>query len=114
MLPRLPVDLSTFSLLRKQGYLYIDKTRFAYDLITQGRRFFLSRPRRFGKSLFVSTLDFSSLSIESLKGFKEELSESLEQAVLGLGLKLPPGSSSPSSTLKRVVRALHAKFGHVA
>lgn len=56
MLPKLPLDLSTFSELRKQNYLYIDKTKYAYDLITGGRRFFLSRPRRFGKTLFVSTL----------------------------------------------------------
>lgn len=56
MLSRLPLDLSTFALLRKSGYLYVDKTEYAYSLITQGRRYFLSRPRRFGKSLFVSTL----------------------------------------------------------
>jgi len=55
-LPRLPLDLSTFCQLRKSGYLYVDKTKYAYDLITGGRRYFLSRPRRFGKSLFVSTL----------------------------------------------------------
>ena len=56
MLTRLPLDLSTFALLRKSGYLYVDKTGYAYNLITSGRRYFLSRPRRFGKSLFVSTL----------------------------------------------------------
>src|SRR5689334_3570376 len=56
MLSKLPVDLSTFSELRKQKYLYVDKTKYAYELITNGRRFFLSRPRRFGKTLFVSTL----------------------------------------------------------
>src|SRR5271170_5873474 len=56
MLLKLPVDISTFSEMRKQNYLYIDKTKYAYDLITGGRRFFLSRPRRFGKTLFVSTL----------------------------------------------------------
>ena len=39
-----------------QKYVYIDKTEYAYKLITGGRRFFLSRPRRFGKSLFISTL----------------------------------------------------------
>lgn len=53
---RLPLDLSTFSILRTSNYLYVDKTRHAYNLITQGRRYFLSRPRRFGKSLFVSML----------------------------------------------------------
>lgn len=56
MLPRLPLDLSTFRELRKSHYLYVDKTKYAYDIITSGRRYFLSRPRRFGKSLFVSTL----------------------------------------------------------
>jgi hypothetical protein len=56
MLPKLPLDLSTFTTLRKSGYLYVDKTEHAYNLITQGRRYFLSRPRRFGKSLFISTL----------------------------------------------------------
>lgn len=55
-LPRLPLDLSTFRTLREKGYLYVDKTQHAYNLITGGRRFFLSRPRRFGKSLLVSTL----------------------------------------------------------
>jgi len=55
-LPRLPLDLSTFREMRKENYLYIDKTEHAYNLITAGRRYFLSRPRRFGKSVFVSTL----------------------------------------------------------
>jgi hypothetical protein len=66
MLLKLPVDISTFSLLRKENYLYIDKTKFAHDLITGGRRFFLSRPRRFGKSLFVSTLEEILLGHRSL------------------------------------------------
>lgn len=57
MLLRLPVDVSDFSVLREAGYLYVDKTKYAYDLITGGRRYFLSRPRRFGKSLMVSTLN---------------------------------------------------------
>src|SRR5271170_5695423 len=55
-LPKLPLDLSTFSILRSDQYLYVDKTKHAYNLIKGGRRYFLSRPRRFGKSLFVSTL----------------------------------------------------------
>src|SRR5271170_2802280 len=55
-LPKLPLDLSTFSILRSDQYLYVDKTKHAYNLIKGGRRYFLSRPRRFGKSLFISTL----------------------------------------------------------
>lgn len=57
LLPKLPLDISTFSELRTSSYVYVDKTRHAYDLLTSGRRYFLARPRRFGKSLFVSTLD---------------------------------------------------------
>lgn len=53
---RLPVDISTFSELRLSDYVYVDKTKYLYDMITGGRRYFLSRPRRFGKSLLVSTL----------------------------------------------------------
>lgn len=55
-LPRLPVDIATFKRLREDNCLYVDKTRHAYNLIRGGYRFFLSRPRRFGKSLLVSML----------------------------------------------------------
>lgn len=53
---KLPLDTSTFSRLREYDYLYVDKTEYIYRMLTQGHRFFLSRPRRFGKSLLVSTL----------------------------------------------------------
>ncbi len=53
---RLPVDISTFSELRHLNCVYVDKTEYMYQMITTGRRYFLSRPRRFGKSLLVSTL----------------------------------------------------------
>ena len=56
ILQQLPLGISTFSTIRNDGYLYVDKTKDIYNLITQGRRYFLSRPRRFGKSLLVSTL----------------------------------------------------------
>jgi hypothetical protein len=53
---RLPVDISTFSELQKLNCVYVDKTEYLYRMITGGRRYFLSRPRRFGKSLLFSTL----------------------------------------------------------
>src|ERR1700722_9703509 len=53
---KLPVDVSNFELMIKGNYLYIDKTKIIYDLISNARLFFLSRPRRFGKSLLISTL----------------------------------------------------------
>ena len=55
-LQRLPLDISTFKRLRDDKCLYVDKTQHAYNLIKNGYRFFLSRPRRFGKSLMVSML----------------------------------------------------------
>lgn len=56
MLQRLPVGIQTFSELREGNYLYVDKTAAIQRLITQGKYFFLSRPRRFGKSLLLSTI----------------------------------------------------------
>src|SRR5581483_5437151 len=53
---RLPVDISTFSKIRNLNCLYVDKTEYIYTMITRGQRYFLSRPRRFGKSLLVSTM----------------------------------------------------------
>jgi hypothetical protein len=52
----LPLGVVDFATIRKPGYLYADKTRLLYNLVTQDTPFFLSRPRRFGKSLLVSTL----------------------------------------------------------
>ncbi len=53
---KLPVGIQTFSKIREEDYLYIDKTREAYELIRKYEYVFLSRPRRFGKSLFLDTL----------------------------------------------------------
>jgi len=51
-----PIGVQSFDKLRKEGYLYVDKTPLIYKLITEGCPYFLSRPRRFGKSLLISTL----------------------------------------------------------
>ncbi len=53
---KLPIGVQTFSKIREGGFYYVDKTGFAMDLIEKGSYYFLSRPRRFGKSLFVDTL----------------------------------------------------------
>ena len=56
-LQKLPIGIQTFSRIRDEDYIYIDKTKEAYELIESGTVFyFLSRPRRFGKSLFLDTL----------------------------------------------------------
>ena len=51
-----PIGIQSFENLRREGYLYVDKTALIYRLITTGKPYFLSRPRRFGKSLLLSTL----------------------------------------------------------
>lgn len=54
---RYPVGLQTFSKIIEEGYIYVDKTAFIKLLLSQGQYIFLSRPRRFGKSLLLSTLE---------------------------------------------------------
>lgn len=52
-----PIGIQTFSEIRENDYVYVDKTALVYQLVTTGKVYFLSRPRRFGKSLLVSTLE---------------------------------------------------------
>ena len=52
-----PIGIQNFEKLRKEGYFYIDKTALIYKMVKTGSYYFLSRPRRFGKSLLVSTLE---------------------------------------------------------
>lgn len=52
-----PIGIQNFEKIRKDGYLYIDKTALIYQLVKTGSYYFLSRPRRFGKSLLLSTLE---------------------------------------------------------
>ena len=53
---KLPIGIQTFSEIRNDNHYYVDKTALALDLINRGKHYFLSRPRRFGKSLFLDTL----------------------------------------------------------
>ena len=51
-----PIGIQSFSVIRQGGYAYVDKTALIYRLVTEGKYYFLSRPRRFGKSLLLSTI----------------------------------------------------------
>ena len=71
-----PIGVQNFEKIRKDGYLYVDKTALIYQLVTTGSYYFLSRPRRFGKSLLISTLEayfqgkkelFKGLAMEQLE-----------------------------------------------
>lgn len=71
-----PIGIQNFEKIRKEGYVYIDKTAMIYQLVKTGSYYFLSRPRRFGKSLLLSTLEayfqgkkelFTGLAMEKLE-----------------------------------------------
>ena len=53
---RLPISIQDFATIRNEGFYYVDKTPLIRQLVSAGRHYFLSRPRRFGKSLLVDTL----------------------------------------------------------
>ena len=56
MRKKLPIGIQNLSHIRREGYYYVDKTQQAIQLVNSGVNYFLSRPRRFGKSLFLDTL----------------------------------------------------------
>lgn len=73
---KLPIGIQSFEIIRESGFLYVDKTAYIDRLVSTGVQYFLSRPRRFGKSLLLSMLRaywegkkelFSGLAIESLR-----------------------------------------------
>ena len=72
-----PIGIQSFESMRRDGYVYVDKTACIHRLVSEGKPYFLIRPRRFGKSLLVSTMRayfkgrrelFEGLDIERLEG----------------------------------------------
>ena len=69
MIMKYPIGIQNFEKIRREGYVYVDKTPWMWKMISEGSYYFLSRPRRFGKSLMVSTLEaFFSGQRELFKG----------------------------------------------
>lgn len=73
---KLPIGIQSFDSIREDNYIYVDKTEYIWNLVWRNKVYFLSRPRRFGKSLFLSTLKayfegrkelFRGLKIEALE-----------------------------------------------
>ena len=76
LIMKFPIGIQQFSELRTGGWVYVDKTALVYRLVDNGKYYFLSRPRRFGKSLLISTLKayfegrkdlFQGLAMEQLE-----------------------------------------------
>ncbi len=100
MLQELPIGVQDFVAMRQDNLLYVDKTARLQELVTNGRRYFLSRPRRFGKSLTLSTLDaMFSGKVELFKGLVAEkwVSEQAKHPAPVLRLDMS-GWDNPSSS----------------
>ena len=136
-----PIGIQNFEKLRRDGYLYIDKTAMLYQMVQKGSYYFLSRPRRFGKSLMLSTLEayfqgkrelFHGLAMESLeKDWVERPvlhmdlnsrqyvnADSLRQEIskhLEIWEKTyssPYGDRTPEERFYHVIRLAHEQTGH--
>jgi hypothetical protein len=136
-----PIGIQSFSDIRERGFVYVDKTAAIYKMASSGKFYFLSRPRRFGKSLLVSTMEayfkgrkelFKGLAIENLEKEWEEYpvlhfdfsgksysqQDSLSD-VLNIQLKQMEGdfevdviSDACDSRLKGIIGAAYKKTGH--
>ena len=125
-----PIGIQTFSEIRNNDFLYIDKTKYIYEITHPGKYVFLSRPRRFGKSLLTSTFDsyfrgckdlFKGLAIEKLekdwteypvlhfdlsdikKGTVEDFEENVNSSLASMEEEfgIAKTSDSPGTRLKR-------------
>ena len=114
---KLPIGIQDFESLRKDGFLYVDKTAYLYRMVNEGRPYFLGRPRRFGKSLFLSTLKayfqgkkelFEGLAIADLE------KEWVKYPVFHLDLNIESYTqfSDLENALDKNLRELEAVWGH--
>lgn len=110
-----PIGIQTFSEIRENGYLYVDKTEYIHKLVSNGKYYFLSRPRRFGKSLTITTLQalfegkrdlFKGLAIDSLEWDWQKH----EVLPLDLNVKFYEDKTSLVSILDRHLREWEEKY----
>ena len=111
-----PIGIQNFESLRNDGYFYIDKTALVYQLVKTGRYYFLSRPRRFGKSLLLSTLEayfqgkkelFDGLAMEKLE------KDWIKYPILHLDLNAEkyPAPEALDQVLESALRGWEALYG---
>lgn len=112
---KLPIGIQDFEDLRTNGYVYVDKTKHIYNLANNGKPYFLSRPRRFGKSLLVSTLEAYFLGkkelFEGLWIYEEESkSENPWQVYPVLKFSLASGEFTEQDGLRKKLKITLDEF----
>lgn len=106
-----PIGIQTFEQLRTDGYVYVDKTDMVYSMAKEGKVYFLSRPRRFGKSLLVSTLESYFLGRKELfKGLKIEALEKEWKAYPVIRIDFSVGNYLKIHTLDEVLDSILGKW----
>ncbi len=135
---KLPIGIQDFREIISNNYIYVDKTKFIYDLVNSGKYYFLSRPRRFGKSLLVSTmyylfkgekelfkglyiydkwnfeeypivrLDISAINTENKKTIEESLKDDLKKIYESYGIEWE--SVITSDVFKNLIIRLYEKY----
>lgn len=117
---KLPIGIQDYESIRRDGYLYVDKTDYIYELVHGGRPYFLSRPRRFGKSLFLSTLRayfegkkelFEGLKIEELERDSNDAWQEYPVFYIDFNKKNFSEDSVLETVLDEHIRAWEAVYG---
>ena len=117
---KLPIGIQDFEKIRNEGFLYVDKTEYIHSLVQNGAPIFLSRPRRFGKSLFLSTLKayfegkkelFGGLRIRELEGETEDAWQKYPVFYIDFNKKNFKEDSALESVLDEHLRAWEELYG---
>ena len=110
---RYPIGVQSFESLRELSYIYIDKTDLIYNLVHSGKCYFLSRPRRFGKSLLLSTIQaYFEGKKELFKGLAIEQLETEWQSHVVLTLSLAKYNSSIEGSLEEILNNQFLTWEH--
>ena len=76
-----PIGVQSFEKLRRENYMLVDKTAMIYDMVHTGSHFFLNRPRRFGKSLLISTLEAYFLGQKDLASVVKIMQDRMQKVL---------------------------------
>jgi len=102
---RLPIGIQSFVEIRTENYYYVDKTPFVKRLADEGKYYFLSRPRRFGKASFlIPCARLSWASESSFKAFTSKSTEIGRSSIRSSIFPLGPGSSGLSKNFGKLLK----------